>query len=49
MKKYMCPNCGRGGLYEEKSAYLALKKWNELQKGLYAFEGKKIVFKASGC
>lgn len=44
-----CPNCGRGGLYEEKSAYLALKKWNELQKGLYAFEGKKIVFKASGC
>jgi hypothetical protein len=29
-----CPNCGRGGLFEEKSAYMALKKWNELQESL---------------
>ena len=26
-----CPNCGRGGLIQYKSAYLALKGWNELQ------------------
>ena len=26
-----CPNCGRGGLYQFGSAYLALKWWNELQ------------------
>lgn len=32
-----CPNCGRGGLYEEKSPYLALKKWNELQEHLRKF------------
>lgn len=27
-----CPNCGRGGLIQHKSAYLALKDWNRLQK-----------------
>jgi hypothetical protein len=32
-----CPNCGRGGLIEYKSAYLALKHWNEMQKRLKKF------------
>ena len=26
-----CPNCGRGGCSEHKSAYLALKHWNNMQ------------------
>lgn len=29
-----CPKCGRGGSMEEKSAYLALKKWYEIQNQL---------------
>ena len=29
-----CPNCGRGGLFQFKSAYLALKHWNEMQERL---------------
>lgn len=29
-----CPNCGRGGLFQYKSAYLALKAWNVMQEGL---------------
>ena len=29
-----CPNCGRGGMFQHKSAYLALKHWNELQSNL---------------
>ena len=29
-----CPNCGRGGAFQFKSSYLALKDWNELQKSL---------------
>lgn len=29
-----CPDCGRGGLFEEKSSYKALQKWNELQMNL---------------
>ena len=29
-----CPNCGRGGLLQFKSAYLALKDWNEMQRNL---------------
>ena len=29
-----CPNCGRGGLIQYKSAYLALKAWNAMQWGL---------------
>lgn len=29
-----CPNCGRGGLFQFKSAYLALKHWNEMQNEL---------------
>lgn len=29
-----CPNCGRGGLMEEPSAYKALKQWNALQENL---------------
>lgn len=31
---YQCPNCGRGGLLQFKSAYLALKDWNEMQRNL---------------
>lgn len=27
-----CPNCGCGGMFQYKSAYLALKAWNELQE-----------------
>lgn len=26
-----CPRCGRGGLLQFKSAYLAVKDWNEMQ------------------
>lgn len=29
-----CPNCGRGGLLQFKSAYLAVKNWNEMQESL---------------
>lgn len=29
-----CPKCGRGGLSQHKSAYLALKGWNEMQEQL---------------
>ncbi len=25
-----CPRCGRGGMLQYKSAYLALKAWNEM-------------------
>ena len=30
-----CPNCGRGGCIEYKSAYLALKGWNKMQTELW--------------
>ncbi|NBH61991.1 hypothetical protein D1155_10050 [Anaerotruncus sp. 80] len=29
-----CPNCGRGGSFQYKSAYLAIKDWNKMQKCL---------------
>lgn len=29
-----CPVCGRGGIKEFESAYLALKDWNKIQKEL---------------
>jgi hypothetical protein len=29
-----CPKCGRGGLFQFKSAYLALRDWNEMQTEL---------------
>lgn len=29
-----CPKCGRGGMIEYKSAYLALRVWNEMQNQL---------------
>jgi hypothetical protein len=36
-----CPVCGRGGIFQFKSAYLALKNWNKLQKECREFkEGK---------
>ena len=36
MKYYeiYCPNCGRGGLIQFKSPYLAVKDWNDMQKCL---------------
>lgn len=37
-----CQNCGRGGLFEEKSPYLALKKWNDLMVSCYRMEGKEL-------
>lgn len=27
-----CPNCGRGGCIQYKSAYLAIKGWNKIQE-----------------
>ena len=46
-----CPNCGRGGLIQFKSAYLALKDWNEMQERLhtiqnYIEEGSKNVYES---
>lgn len=40
-----CPNCGRGGIIEFKSPYLALKDWNEMQKTLYEYENKEIFIR----
>ena len=36
-----CPNCGRGGMSEHKSAYLALKHWNGLMECLWKHEKDK--------
>lgn len=36
-----CPKCGRGGCIEYKSAYLALKHWNNLMDRLWKFERQK--------
>lgn len=33
-----CPKCGRGGATQHKSAYLALKSWNEMQEWLWKSE-----------
>lgn len=33
-----CPICGRGGLLQFKSAYLAVKDWNEMQTMLRGSE-----------
>lgn len=34
----VCPICGRGGLFQFKSTYLALKDWNKLQEELRVTE-----------
>lgn len=43
----VCPKCGRGGSYQYKSPYLALKAWNAIQTRLptigQIFEGIKGV------
>ena len=39
-----CPFCGRGGVLQFKSAYLALKNWNEMQQQLYESEHKPIIY-----
>lgn len=36
-----CPNCGRGGCSEHKSAYLALKEWNKLMDHLWEYKTHK--------
>ena len=33
-----CPNCGRGGCIEYKSAYLAIKGWNKIQESIRKIE-----------
>lgn len=33
-----CPVCGRGGLFQFKSAYLALKFWNDMQTDLRSWD-----------
>ena len=40
-----CPVCGRGGIFQFTSAYLALKHWNELMRNCYAAEHKPVVYK----
>ena len=30
----VCPSCGRSSLIEQRSAYLALKRWNEIQQNV---------------
>ena len=42
-----CPVCGRGDAFEFKSAYLALKDWNDMQVGLYEFNKREIVYEES--
>lgn len=42
-----CPNCGRGGMFQFTSPYLALKDWNALQHHLYEYENKPILFEES--
>ena len=39
-----CPKCGRGGIIQYKSAYLALKAWNETMVRCYGYEKKQIVY-----
>lgn len=41
-----CPVCGRGGMKEYKSAYLAIKGWNEMQNKLWRIreEGTNALF-----
>lgn len=41
----VCPRCGRGGLHQFKSAYLALRWWNNLMEQLWEerdFNGQKV-------
>lgn len=40
-----CPACGRGGVIQYNSAYLALKHWNGMQISLHAYENKEIVYR----
>ena len=39
-----CPNCGRSGINQYKSAYLALKAWNEMQTELINTNIESILF-----
>lgn len=40
----VCPKCGRCGVIQYKSAYLALKAWNECMVRCYDYEKKPIVY-----
>lgn len=42
-----CPNCGRGGFFQDKSAYLALKRWNEMQEQLRVPFHLGVIFERS--
>lgn len=37
-----CPKCKRGGMFQDKSAYIALKRWNNLMRECYRLNGKEI-------
>lgn len=39
-----CPACGRGGCTEFRSAYLALKNWNDFQNELWKLKKEGILF-----
>ena len=36
-----CPKCGRGGILQFRSAYLALKDWNKMQRSIRKIERGK--------
>lgn len=39
-----CPSCGIGGMFQFKSAYLALKHWNRTQRELRIFRQNPRLF-----
>ena len=40
-----CPVCGRGGKWlDSKTAYQALKKWNEIMLDCYDIEHKSVIY-----
>lgn len=43
-----CPNCGRGGLLQFKSPYLAVKDWNDMQERLRMVKDGSFIFAEEG-
>lgn len=39
-----CPKCGRSGLIEERTSYLALKRWNYMQKHVKEIANGTLLF-----
>ena len=41
-----CPKCGRGGVFQYKSQYLALKNWNEMMESEQKIEAgfERFIF-----